>query len=166
MYRRNLIRVVGDEFMKIAGIKSKFNDKGFTLIELLIVLAIIGVLTSFLLANLIGAKARARDAQRKSDLRQMQAAFEMYRADNGNYPPAPLPTCGNSLTDNGTTYMSQIPCDPLGTGQFVFTYSLTGGGTGYTLVACLENVNDSQKDKVNAPVCSGTTNWSFTVTNP
>jgi prepilin-type N-terminal cleavage/methylation domain-containing protein len=151
--------------MKLRDIQSK-KLKGFTLIELLLVLAIIGVLTSFLLANLIGAKARARDAQRKSNLRQMQAAFELYRADNGTYPPAPLPACGSSLTDNGTTYMTQIPCDPLNTGQYVFTYSLTGGGTGYTLITCLENVNDSQKDKTNATACSGTTNWSYTVTNP
>ena len=132
----------------------------------MLVLAIIGVLTSFLLANLIGAKARARDAQRKSDLRQIQAALEMYRADNGTYPAAPLPACGSSLNSNGTVYMQSIPCDPLNTGQYVFTYSLTGGGTGYTLITCLENVNDSQKDKTNAANCSGTTNWSYTVTNP
>lgn len=142
------------------------KNKGFTLIELLIVLAIIGVLSSFLLANLIGAKARARDAERKSDLRQMQAAFELYRSDQGTYPASPLPACGTGLVNGATTYMQKIPCDPLNTGQFVFSYTQTGGGTGYTLVACLENVNDSQKDKVNGAACSGTTNWSFTVTNP
>lgn len=155
--------------MKVTNSNTKFAgkiQKGFTLIELLLVLAIIGVLTSFLLANLIGAKARARDAQRKSDLRQIQAALEMYRADNGTYPAAPLPACGSSLNSNGTVYMQSIPCDPLNTGQYVFTYSLTGGGTGYTLITCLENVNDSQKDKTNAANCSGTTNWSYTVTNP
>lgn len=141
-------------------------QKGFTLIELLLVLAIIGVLTSFLMANLIGAKARARDAQRKSDLRQIQAALELYRSDNGAYPPAPLPACGSSLSFNGSVYMQAIPCDPLNNGQFVYTYSLTGGGSGYTLIACLENVNDAQKDKTNAANCTGTSNWSFTVTNP
>jgi len=143
------------------------KNNGFTLIELLVVMAIIGVLSAFLLANLIGAKARARDAQRKADLRQLQAAFELYRSDQGDYPPAPLPTCGSSLVNAGTTYMQKIPCDPLNNGQFVYSYALTGGGTGYDLVTCLENPNDSQKDKVNdTTYCSGTSNWSLTLTNP
>jgi prepilin-type N-terminal cleavage/methylation domain-containing protein len=138
---------------------------GFTLIELLLVLAIIGALASFILVNLIGVKARGRDAQRKSDLRQMQAAFELYRADTGTYPAAPLPACGSGLTNGGTTYMSKIPCDPLNTGQYTYVYSTTG--TTYTLIACLENTNDSQKDSSNNAKCTGgTTNWSYTVTNP
>lgn len=152
-------------FKKI-NIAKKMN-RGFTLIELLIVLAIIGVLTSFLLVNFIGAKARARDAQRKADLRQIQSALELYRADQGIYPAAPLPACGPSgpgLVYNGTTYMKQIPCDPLTNASFAYTTT----GTTYTLVTCLENVNDSQKDSTNnATYCTGgTTNWSYTVTNP
>jgi type II secretion system protein G len=140
------------------------RNKGFTLIELLIVLAIIGVLSSILLANLISAKARARDAERKSDLRQLQAAFEMYRADQGTYPAAPLPNCGSALVVGGTTYIQKIPCDPTNSGQNVYTYTTTGAT--YTLTACLENVNDTQKDKINTSYCSGTSNWSYTLTNP
>jgi len=149
--------------------KKQFSiTKGFTLIELLIVLAIIGVLTSFLLVNFIGAKSRARDAQRKSDLRQMQAAFELFRADVGNYPTTAQVACGSPLANGGTTYMAKVPCDPLATGQYIYTYTQTGSGTGYTLVTCLENVNDSQKDAANnATYCTGgATNWSYTLTNP
>lgn len=142
--------------------------KGFTLVELLIVVSIIGILTSFLMVNFIGAKSRARDAQRKSDMRQMQAAFELFRADVGNYPTNAQVACGSSLTNGGTTYMQKIPCDPLNTGQYIYTYTQTGGGTGYSLFACLENVNDSQKDAANnTTYCTGgTTNWSYTLTNP
>jgi len=138
--------------------------KGFTLIELLLVLAIIGVLTSLLLANLIGARARARDAQRKSDLSQIQSALELYRADASIYPP--LPNCGSQLTANGTVYMQKIPCDPLTKNGYIF--AVTGGGTGYTLTACLENGNDSAIDtkngKSNNAACTGT--FSYTVLNP
>ncbi|MGI8420495.1 MAG: type II secretion system protein [Candidatus Levyibacteriota bacterium] len=140
--------------------------KGFTLIELLIVLAIIGTLTSFLMANLLGARSRARDGQRKSDLRQIQVALEQYRADQSSYPPAPLPVCGSSLTNNGVSYMQKVPCDPSNTGQFVYSYTTTGSN--YRLITCLENVNDQQKDQVdNTTYCAGNSaNWSYTLTNP
>ena len=138
------------------------SRKGFTLIELLIVIAIIGVLATLLMVNFIGVRQRARDAQRKSDLRQMQSALELYRADNNTYPLSPLPNCGQPLAANGTTYMTSIPCDPLG-GNYVYTST----GTNYTITACLENLNDNQKDASNVTsACNGTTNWSYTVQNP
>ena len=141
---------------------------GFTLIELLVVLAIIGTLTSLIMANFIAARVRARDAQRKSDLQQMRAAFELYRADVGSYPPSPL-TCGSPLASGGTTYMQKLPCDPTNTGNYKYSYVPAGTPpTTYTLVACLENVKDSQKDTANnSTYCTGgTTNWSLTITNP
>lgn len=141
-------------------------QRGFTLIELLIVIVIIGVLSTLIMANLIGVRARGRDTQRKSDLRQLQAALELYRADNGTYPAAPLPACGSSLTGGATVYIQKIPCDPLNSGQYIYTYTTTG--TTYSLFACLENLNDPQKDSANnSTYCTGNqTNWSFTVTNP
>lgn len=59
------------------------NRAGFTLIELLVVISIIGVLASVVLSSLESARAGARDAQRISDLRQIQTALEMYRNDHG-----------------------------------------------------------------------------------
>lgn len=138
------------------------KNKGFTLIELLIVIAIIGVLATLLMANFIGVRQRARDAQRKSDVRQVQSALEIYRSDQSTYPPtATLSSCGGSLAVSGTIYMQKLPCDP--TSGLAYTYAQTGGGTGYTLYACLENANDSQQDKVD--LCAGA-NVSFTVQNP
>ncbi len=145
---------------------SKRKSAGFTLIELLIVIAIIGVLATLLMVNFVGVRQRARDAQRKSDLRQIQSALELYRADQGSYPSS-LPSCnGSAFSANGTTYMQTIPCDPL-TGTN-YLYSTTASG-GYTLVACLENLNDSQKDSSNNSFCSAPTypnTASYTVTNP
>lgn len=141
--------------------KKKLNfKKGFTLIELLIVIAIIGVLATLLMVNFVGVRQRARDAQRKSDLRQMQSALELYRADNGNYPNS-LPNCNSVFSLNGTTYMQTVPCDPLGGG-----YTFASTGTTYSIIACLENLNDSQKDAANVAPCNGTSNFSFTVINP
>ncbi len=149
-------------------IKNSSNKgKGFTLIELLIVMAIIGILSTFLLVNFVGIRQRARDTERKSNLRQVQSALELYRADLGSYPTS-LPSCGSELTGGSppTTYMRRIPCDPLNTGQHIFTY--VSDGNTYNLYACLENATDSQKDATNnSTYCTGgTTNWSFTLQNP
>ena len=146
-----------------------FNKKGFTLIELLIVIAIIGVLSSLLMANFVGVRERARDAQRKSDLRQIQSALEIYRADNSIYPtttefPATCgPDSGSALTittaGTTTTYMQKIPCDPL---ENPYAYS-SATGSEYSIIACLENTNDSQKDLINT--CASPY-FSYTVVNP
>lgn len=130
--------------------------QGFTLIELLVVIVIIGVLSSLLMANFIGVRQRARDGQRKANLRQIQAALELYRADQGKYPDtASFPACNNAAFTGGSppaTYMSKIPCDPLG-GDYSYVYS----SGGYTLVACLENSNDVDKaqELVRIGFCEG-----------
>lgn len=141
--------------------------KGFTLIELLIVIAIIGVLMGLIAANLAGIRQRARDSQRKSDLRQIQSAVEIYRSDQGLYPnstiPGQFPTCGNAFQVVSTIYMQKIPCDP----QTGSAYTYSSNASTYSLIACLENLNDSQKDTTNtAPCTGGTTNWSYTLRNP
>jgi general secretion pathway protein G len=148
----------------------KRQQKGFTLIELLVVIVIIGILSSFLLANFVGIKQRARDGTRKSDLRQIQAALELYRSDQGAYPlTAGFLGCNNALASGNVTYMAKIPCDPTNTGKYVYGYA--SNGSTYDLAACLENVNDSQRDNpinpTHASDCDGgTTNWSYTLHNP
>ncbi|XOB41133.1 MAG: type II secretion system protein [Candidatus Nealsonbacteria bacterium] len=61
------------------------NKKGFTLVELLVVIAIIGTLSGIVLVSLGGARAKARDAVRQSDMRQISTAEELYYADNDAY---------------------------------------------------------------------------------
>lgn len=112
------------------------RNRAFTLIELLIVITIIGILAVALIPRLTGGPARARDAQRKSDMQQISTALEFYNTDNNGYPDhvaSPL-NCVSGLTLS-TSYISAVPSDPNVT---AFTTALTGwcGANGaYTYIA-------------------------------
>ncbi len=124
------------------------KKNGFTLVELLVVVAIIGILSTLVIVNLGSVRLRARDAQRKSDLRQLQSALELYRADQGGYPvanasPYQINACPASFTSGTTTYMKVVPCDPEGGSYYNNgNYYYYSDGTTYTLAACIENTND------------------------
>lgn len=62
------------------------RQKGFTLIELLVVISIIGVLSTIAMTSLNGARRRAWDAKRISDLKETQKAVELYYYTHGAYP--------------------------------------------------------------------------------
>jgi len=64
----------------------KKSPKGFTLIELMVTISIIGILSAIVYANFGGARAAARDDIRKTDLKNLQLALELYKAQNGQYP--------------------------------------------------------------------------------
>lgn len=131
------------------------RKKGFTLIELLVVVALIGVLTTLLLANFSAARQRGRDAQRKSDLKNIATALRLYYNDEGGFPdsdtngqilgcgPTATDPCGwgTSFTAGNQTYMSNLPDDPLS--NVSYQYSQIDLDT-FSLKACLENTSDDR----------------------
>ena len=60
---------------------------GFTLIELLVVCAIIGVLATIVILNLMGAKSRSRYAKVVSDMTAISTAVKAYSSWNNNVYP-------------------------------------------------------------------------------
>ena len=69
-------------------------SKGFTLIELLIVIAIIGILSSVVLASLNTARFRGNDAAIQSDLFAIKTQAEIYYGGTGNNSYAADGTAG------------------------------------------------------------------------
>jgi len=121
--------------------------RGFTLIELLIVIAIIGILAAALLVSLGGARAAARDARRISDLRNVQAALELYFNKAAKYPGGVDNVAGQSWTNstNGLKFQLlnagihglKVPDDP-NTAKH-YRYGTIAGNQTYILGADLEN---------------------------
>ncbi len=126
--------------------QTQATKHGFTLIELLVVISIIGILASLVSVNLNSARSRARDAQRKSDLKNISIALRSYYNGLGTYPLTFSFT--TPFVIGGVTYMATVPNDP----QYDSTdstpprydYELTNLGDGFTLLACLENASDAQ----------------------
>jgi prepilin-type N-terminal cleavage/methylation domain-containing protein len=116
------------------------NKKGFTLIELLVVVAIIGLLATLSIVALNNARARARDARRVADIKQIQTALEFYYNDANSYPASLA--VGGAIATGGVTYMTAVPKNPTPidgtcTGWTEYTYTVQSSNSSYTLTYCL-----------------------------
>lgn len=126
-------------------LKNMRRGRGFTLVELLIVIVVVGILAILIIPSLASGPARARDSQRKADLRNLKTALESYFNDNNAYP-ANLAV----LEQGSVPYIKTVPTDPKTKQSYI--YITTGNPpNSYVLQAQLENKGD--KD-----IKSGTTN--------
>lgn len=61
-------------------------SEGFTIVELLIVIFVIGILAALVLNTILGVQARARDLERKTDIKAITKALESYYVLYSSYP--------------------------------------------------------------------------------
>jgi len=122
------------------------NKKGFTLIELLVVVAIIGLLATLSIVALNSARARARDAKRVADVKQVQTALELYYNDFGQYPATVATSIvGTPSGASSTFYMNVVPTAPLpadgnctnASSSNSYTYTVQDNNRSYTMSYCI-----------------------------
>ena len=148
-----------------------WKQKGFTLIELLVVISIIGVLSTIAMTSLNGARAKARDARRKSDMEQIALAIEQYYYDHGTYviPGTGYDGCScgwfnyqdsshyiksiaNGLEEAG--YFTEAPLDPLLTSDNQTPqYMKYQCGSGFYVYAKLEAPSASDQAAFDNAAC-------------
>ncbi len=163
---------------------------GFTLIELMVVMAILSVLVTVGLVSFRSSQARGRDAQRKSDLKQISNSLELFYSDFQKYPDSAagiLDACpydpgtnsgspcswgAGSFTDGKTVYFKVVPKDP--TEGFDYYYRVVDPPLNqkYQLFAFIENTEDPGcvgGDCENSPLsisCGGGKTCNFSIYSP
>lgn len=161
----------------------KNRSLGFTLVELLVVIAILAILVSIGLVAFRNSQSRGRDAERKSDLKQVASALELYYSDYGKYPDeagGQIASCtvdpcvwgSGEFTDGKTIYFKVLPKDPSG---FNYVYKIVDSPNNqkFQLFAHLENTKDAQcivpNDCTSSPVSytcgSNAENCNFSITS-
>jgi general secretion pathway protein G len=62
------------------------KDRGFTLIELVVVVAVLSILSSIIVPNVMDLIVQARNAFRASSMATLETTLAQYRFDNAAYP--------------------------------------------------------------------------------
>jgi prepilin-type N-terminal cleavage/methylation domain-containing protein len=121
--------------------KSLRRAKGFTIVELLIVIVVIAILAAIVIVAYTGIQDKAKFAQKRTDIENLQKLVEMYYSENGSYPV----TVGwNYQRRDGNNFIPGIVPQYAGTIPQVTdgptgsptnnTYIYTSNGTNYKLM--------------------------------
>jgi len=146
------------------------KHRGFTLIELLIVILIMGILAVLISTNLFGARERAGDTQKKSNLAQLKIALQLYYTSFHQYPPTGsglsfsacgangTTNCSNSFTNGSVVFMDKLPKNS--GGQYEFRYYRCNSGDDFRLKINIANASDPDisDSQIRCPssTCQGT----------
>ena len=141
-------------------LQKDFLLRGFTLVELIVVIGIIAILATAVMSGFSGSQAQARDAERQTELRQLEIAIESYRRDNRRYPSGCGGTgwsghlgtgfecnCGEALQGNAyicnlvPNYIDEIPIDDRAPDDSIggYMYTTNDSGSAFKLVAPVES---------------------------
>ena len=109
------------------------------MIELLVVIAVIGLLSSIVLVAVGPARAKARDARRQSDVRQVNLAMEMCYDDSAcNASEKYIDTAAGAAKNTTIGDYLVVPTDPLDTSPYQYMWT-DGTDQYYCLYARIES---------------------------
>ena len=121
------------------------EKKAFTLIELLVVIAIIGLLTSIILVTMGPSRAKARDANRQSDVHQVSLAMELCYNDDSpscNGKDKYIDTAADDAAGTIIGSYLTVPTDPMDSGEHKYKWT-DGTDQYYCFYVKLEAVADT-----------------------
>lgn len=118
------------------------GQKAFSLIEVMVIVAILAIVLLIAFRQFGSELGKARDAERKEDLKQLKLAFENYYNDRGSYPPVEyLSDCGGPSLQ---PYLKEVPCDPVTGESYLYLPDLIAGEEihAYRILSFLSNNQD------------------------
>ncbi len=141
----------------------------FTLIELLVVIAIAATLLSITFVAYSNTKEKSLDKKRKDEIKAVVQALLSAKLNDGFYK--------EDIYDGtlAPDFIDKIPKDPELDENYIYTPQPVGCNntsvlcTSFTLIACLDNASDSNKDASLATECTQdpyNTPASYTLNSP
>ncbi|MCS6987418.1 MAG: type II secretion system major pseudopilin GspG [Sphingomonadaceae bacterium] len=90
------------------------GQAGFTLVELLVVLAIIGLLATIVVVNVLPAQSGAKVKKAQADLALIEQGLELWRLEMGRYPDAAEGLKALTVPGAMGPALKRLPDDPWG----------------------------------------------------
>ncbi len=129
----------------------KKAQSGFTLIEVLVVITVVGILAAVVYSSFDGAREQARNKALMSELKEVQLALEVYKAQNGTYPAA------ESVCDSVSGTVATVVSSGCGILPYI-------SGLSPTFISSLPSHNDSRNTNCDIEYKVDTTNNWYKLT--